>query len=123
MCHPADAAEWEESPHVHVATEQVTAETDVVCQSCHGEYVADHPANGVLAVQQVINTEKQSVEMASMTDQVRALATELEQTKRDNDSLKATSVVSLGFGLGIGAMLGAIGVFVVSRWIEGKARK
>jgi hypothetical protein len=122
-CHPSDAAEWEESPHVHVATQETGTAADMECQSCHGEYVADHPASGVLAVQQVIDTEKQSVELAGMADQVRKLATQLDEAKRANDSLKATSVVSLGFGLGIGAILGVIGVFIVSRLIEERAAK
>jgi formate-dependent nitrite reductase cytochrome c552 subunit len=76
------------------------------CAGCHGSNVH----------QQVVNVDAvqtSATEAVQMTERVRDLALELDDAKQENRSLRAMTVVSLGFGLGIGGVLGIVFVSVV----------
>ena len=86
------------------------------CVDCHAESIHDrvfHDAAGQMEVSQ----------LAEMTDRTRDLAYELEDAKQANQSLRTMSVVSLGFGLGTGGVLGAIFVLVVGYAVQGRGRQ
>jgi ABC-type transport system involved in cytochrome c biogenesis permease subunit len=57
-----------------------------------------------------------------MVERTQKLAYELEDARRTNRSLQTVSVVSLGFGLGTGGVLGAIFVLVVGYVSQRSAR-
>jgi hypothetical protein len=84
-----------------------TFKTDgTACVDCHGEVIH----------QRVMNTEvvrMDAAELSTMTERAKDLASQLDDAKRENRSLRALSVVSLGFGLGVGGVLGIIIVSAV----------
>jgi hypothetical protein len=86
------------------------------CAGCHSESIHDTVLNettGQIEVSQV----------SAMTQRAKELSRELEGVKSTNRTLQGMSVVSLGFGLGTGGMLGAIFVLVVGFIIQGRSRK
>jgi hypothetical protein len=86
------------------------------CVDCHSESIHDrvfHEAAGHMEISQ----------LSEMTDRTRELAYELEDAKQSNRSLRSMSVVSLGFGLGTGGVLGAIFVLVVGYVVQGRGRQ
>ena len=86
------------------------------CAGCHGSNVH----------QQVVNEEAVQVgatTLVQMTARTQVLARELDDAKRENRSLQAMTVVSLGFGLGVGSVLGIILVFVVCHFSREKSAK
>jgi hypothetical protein len=62
-------------------------------------------------------------QLSEMNERARELAYELEDAKQSNRSLRTMSVVSLGFGLGTGGVLGAIFVLVVGYLVQGRDRQ
>jgi hypothetical protein len=86
------------------------------CAGCHGQSI--HTKAPGEAVEQVYNTR-----LSAMTERTWQLANELEEAKRTNRSLRTMSVVSLGFGLGVGGVLGVIFVLVVGYISQGRARR
>jgi len=173
-CHSATAQEWQTTAHADAGVQCIschqshTQETRLtgmnLCASCHGERVETfehtaHSAAGIACTschlssgtvtelggdlapnhtfgidgeacvdchggaihQQVMNAEVARIDAAelSLTSQrVQDLARQLDDAKRDNRSLQAMSVVSLGFGLGIGGVLGIIMVAVICRFMK-----
>jgi hypothetical protein len=61
-----------------------------------------------------------SARLSAMTERARELANQLEDAKRDKASLQTIAVVSLGFGLGVGGVLGMIFVLVVGYISQGR---
>ena len=85
------------------------------CVDCHKESIHDrvfHEAAGHMDVSQ----------LSEMNERARELAYELEDAKQANRSLRTMSVVSLGFGLGTGGVLGAIFVLVAGYIVQGRGR-
>jgi formate-dependent nitrite reductase cytochrome c552 subunit len=86
------------------------------CAGCHGSNVH----------QQVVNEEAVQIgatQLVQMTDRTRDLALELDDAKRENRSLQAMTVVSLGFGLGSGGVLGIVFVSLVCFLSRGESEK
>lgn len=86
------------------------------CASCHGQSIH----------QNVFNASADPVDMArltKMTARAQDLANELEDAKRENRSLRTVSVVSLGFGLGVGGVLGVVFLLVVGYISQGRAER
>jgi len=75
------------------------------CIGCHGQSVHDAFHETASHVEQP--------QLSEMVERTQKMAYELEDAKRTNRSLQTVSVVSLGFGLGTGGVLGAIFVLVV----------
>jgi hypothetical protein len=87
---------------------------DGSCAACHGSNVH----------QQVVNEEAVqfgATTLVQLTERTQALARELDDAKRENRSLQVMTVVSLGFGLGVGGVLGIIFVFVVCHFSREKS--
>ena len=85
------------------------------CVNCHGGAIHQHVINEDVA-------RIDAAELTVMSQRVQDLTRDLDNAKRDNRSLQAMSVVSLGFGLGIGGVLGIIIVAVICRFMkEGSA--
>lgn len=76
------------------------------CAECHERGIHDLSVN--TAARQIDFSQ-----FTTLTQRAKDAAYELEEVKRTNRSLQAMSVVSLGFGLGVGGVLGAIFVLVV----------
>lgn len=82
------------------------------CVNCHSSDIH----------QQVINADVARVdaeELSIMSQRVQDLSRQLENAKQDNRSLQAMSVVSLGFGMGVGGVLGIILVALICRFMKG----
>jgi hypothetical protein len=76
------------------------------CVGCHASNVH----------QQVVNEKAVQIgatTLVNMTERTQTLARELDDAKRENRSLQAMTVVSLGFGLGLGGVLGIIFMLVI----------
>ena len=58
-----------------------------------------------------------------MTERASQLALELDQVQDENRSLQTMSVVTLGAGLGIGVLLGAVFVLAVGFVCQGRSRQ
>lgn len=84
------------------------------CAGCHSQSIHESPES----------TASQDIraQLVAMQARTRELARSLEETKRVNDSLKTMSVVSLGFGLGVGGMVGIIAALVVGYIIQRRAQ-
>lgn len=107
--------------HVSVATDPTTSDVSVTnraaapnhsfkrvieaCVGCHGPDI-----HGRVETAQV-NVDR--AQLSVMTTRAQELAYDLEDAKHTNRSLATMSVVSLGFGLGTGGVLGVIFVLVV----------
>jgi len=76
------------------------------CSTCHATSI--HVKAPGEALNQIDDTR-----LAAMSERVRDLAYELDDTKKENRSLQTLSLVSLGLGLGVGGMLGIVFVAVV----------
>jgi predicted CXXCH cytochrome family protein len=88
----------------------------VACAECHRQSI--HQEVFYRAADQL-----DSVQVVTLNERVRDLAGQLEDVKRTNRSLRAISVVSLGFGLGIGGVLGIIFVLVAGYASQGRAKR
>jgi hypothetical protein len=53
--------------------------------------------------------------VSQITEEASDLAVRLEDAREENRTLKTMSVVSLGFGLGVGGVLGIIFMLVVCK--------
>lgn len=80
------------------------------CVDCHGPEIHQE----VEAVQ--VNVDR--AQLSEMAARAQGLARELEDAKQSNRSLETMSVVSLGFGLGTGGVLGVIFMLVVGYVIQ-----
>jgi formate-dependent nitrite reductase cytochrome c552 subunit len=83
------------------------------CTNCHGQSIH----------QQVFHEtshEIDSAQLSTMVERAGELARQLEDAKRTNRTLQTLSVVSLGFGLGAGGVLGMIFVLVVGYISQGR---
>jgi hypothetical protein len=58
-----------------------------------------------------------------MADQVPQLTAQLETQEKTNKSLQVMTLVSLGLGMGIGAMMGIIFMLVVGYITQGRAKR
>jgi hypothetical protein len=76
------------------------------CADCHGQSIHNEAVDETVAL-------IDGAQLPSMAARAKDLAYELEDAKRINKTLRAMSVVSLGFGLGTGGVLGVIFVLVV----------
>jgi formate-dependent nitrite reductase cytochrome c552 subunit len=85
------------------------------CVVCHGPEIHEQVEFGE------ITTDR--TQLATMAGRARDLAFELEDAKKTNRSLQTMSVVSLGFGLGTGGVLGAIFVLVIGYVAQGRKRQ
>ena len=81
------------------------------CVNCHGGDIHQHVINEDVA-------RIDAAELSLMSEHVQDLTQQLDSAKRENRSLQAMSVVSLGFGLGIGGVLGIILVTVICRFMK-----
>jgi hypothetical protein len=84
------------------------------CVDCHEESIHDrafHEAAG----------QMEQSQLSEMTERARELAYELEDAKQSSRSLRTMSVVSLGFGLGTGGVMGVIFMLVVGYVTQGRA--
>jgi hypothetical protein len=86
------------------------------CANCHAQSIHENVLN-------VTSREIGSAQVSLMTERAKGLARELEDAKRTNRNLQATSVVSLGLGLGTGGVLGAICVLIVGFIVQGRSRR
>jgi hypothetical protein len=64
-----------------------------------------------------------AVHSVTLNEQASRLALELDQTKEENRSLQTLSLVALGAGLGIGALLGVIFVLAVGFVCRGRGQQ
>lgn len=85
-----------------------------VCTDCHGETIHVTELGGTGA-------QDQAVSFSEMENRSRELATELEEARESNSSLRIMSLVTLGVGLGVGGILGLVLAFVLSRIIQGRS--
>lgn len=85
------------------------------CVGCHGQSVHD-------AFHETASQTGQS-QLSGMVERTQKLAYELDDARRTNRSLQTVSVVSLGFGLGTGGVLGVIFVLVVGYVSQRSASK
>jgi len=79
------------------------------CVGCHRSDIRTQSSSD-LAVEWVTRAE-----LIARADREPNLATELERVQQSNRTLQIMAPVSLGLGLGIGAMLGIIFILVISR--------
>jgi hypothetical protein len=86
------------------------------CANCHGQSIHQQVFNEAIG-------EVDQVQLSTMTERARQLANELEDARRTNTSLKTMSVVGLGFGMGVGGVLGIIFAFAVSFVYQERAKR
>jgi formate-dependent nitrite reductase cytochrome c552 subunit len=94
-----------------VVPDHTFATNGEACVSCHSSDIHQHVINADVAR---VDAEDLSI----MSQRVQDLSRQLENAKQDNRSLQAMSVVSLGFGLGIGGVLGIILVALICRFMK-----
>jgi Ni,Fe-hydrogenase III large subunit len=79
-----------------------------VCADCHGSTI--HQLAADTGVEPAIN-----VSVSSLGERTQNLATELDAAENEIRTLRTMTIASLGFGLGIGGVLGIIFVSVVCK--------
>jgi predicted CXXCH cytochrome family protein len=91
----------------------LTHSTDT-CASCHGNpiHTVDLRASTAACDQ-----------LPAMSARAKELALDLEDAKHTNRNLQAMSVVSLGFGLGTGGILGAVFVIALGFVVQGRSKQ
>jgi hypothetical protein len=75
-----------------VASHEFSVSSAEACIGCHIQGAGLH----------------QAISNAATTEQASALAVELDQIEEENRSLQSLSLITLGVGLGVGVLLGAI---------------
>ncbi len=113
-CHlPSTAVQPAELPDTTQATDPVlvhshdfTAVSLGRCMNCHRESVYEAENLNV--------SWKTKEQLVAMADRVPELATELEEVKETNQSLKTMVPVSLGLGVGLGGIIGVAFILVIS---------
>ena len=83
-----------------------TVVSSQACVGCHGQTIHDDVAGSGL-------TPITNVRLLAMADRAPELAAQLGAAERAIKSLRVMTVVSLGLGMGIGAMLGIVFMLVV----------
>ena len=91
----------------NVASHTFSVSSTKACVSCHTEGAS---------LQQVVYS-------SAVTERASQLALELDQVQDENRSLQTMSVVTLGAGLGIGVLLGAVFVLAVGFVCQGRSRQ
>lgn len=86
------------------------------CVDCHGDRIHDTVLNEV-------EYQIDSAQVSTVAGSNSNLADELRDVKRDNSMLRTMSLVTLGFGLGAGGMLGVIFTLVVGYVSQERVRK
>lgn len=84
----------------------------VKCLDCHREDVAAGPAGESAA----------TVGFNELSEKLPEVQAQLDEARQTNRSLGFLSVASLGFGLGIGGILGIIFMVVYARWFSNQNR-
>jgi hypothetical protein len=85
-----------------------------VCADCHGGEIHQMVAAGDSGT-------STDVAMSAVNERLASVAMQLKDAERENRTLITMSVVSLGFGLGIGGVLGIVFVSVVCRLGQGRS--
>ena len=77
------------------------------CVDCHSQEIGQN------ATIQNVRYNVAPVELVEIAERVPVLTAELKAAERENGTLAATSVVSLGLGIGTGGVLGILFVLVI----------
>ena len=92
-----------------------TVVSSQACVGCHGKTIHKDMAGGDL-------TQVANVRLLAMADRAPELAAQLGAAERTIKSLRVMTVVGLGLGMGIGAMLGIVFMLVVGYITQGRAK-
>lgn len=102
--------------HSPAPSHTFTVVSSQACVDCHGQTIhQEAPGDNV--------TQAANVRLLALAERAPELATQLDAAERTIRSLRVMAMVSLGLGMGIGAMLGIVSMLVLGYIMQGRTKR